>query len=168
MTVPSLILNRWFQIGLLCALLLGAWERGNHYRDSRDMWRSATEKQELAYTAAQGAARLAQEALNAKIEQAYQEAKDNADQQAEALSADYQRRLADYVSRMRAEGDGREAGRTIPSAEDQAAGGFEKADAQAELVGVSEYDLGLMVQAVADIEIARAWAAQLIKDGKAE
>lgn len=168
MNLPTLLLNRWFQIGLLCALLWGAWERGNRYEHSRDLWRTASEAQEAAYISAQAAAKLAQEAANAKAALDYQEAKANADEQAKALSDDYQRRLADYISRMRAQDDRSSPIGPTAYPQDQAAGGAEEADPQAGLVGISEGDLGLLVQAVADIETARAWAAQLVKDGRAE
>lgn len=160
--------NRWVQISILSAMLALSWARGNHYERSRDLWRTASEHQEKAYVAAQNAARLALEAQRAKQDADYQEAKDNADKQAQALRSDYQRKLDDYISRMRAKGDGGSSSGSAAAYQDQAAGSPETANGQAGMVGVSEHDLSLMVQAVADIETARAWAADLIQKDLAQ
>lgn len=166
--IVGILTNRWVQISVLAALLALFWARGNHYQESRDLWRTASEKQAEAYTAAQRAAELALEAQRAKQTADYMEAKRHADQQQKSLSEDYERRLADYVSRMRVEADRRAASGPAAAGQDQAAGSAETADAQAGLVGVTEHDLKLLVQAVADIEAARAWADALIKADLAE
>lgn len=168
MSVLAALSNRWVQISILSALLCLSWVRGSHYQESRDLWREASKKQEQAYIAAQNAATLALEAQRAQQLADYTEAKRHADEQQKNLSDDYQRRLADYVSRMRTQGDRRSPSGPATAYQDQAAGSAEAAGDQAGLVGVTEHDLKLMVQAVADIETARAWAASLIKADLAE
>lgn len=168
MSMLAALSNRWVQISILSALLCLSWVRGNHYQESRDLWREASKKQEQAYISAQNAAALALEAQRAQQLADYTEAKRHADEQAKNLSDDYQRSLAAYIERMRAEGDRRSTSGPAATDQDQAAGSAEAADAEAGLVGVSEHDLSLMVQAVADIEVARAWAAALVKAGLAE
>lgn len=167
-TFVGIASNRLVQISILSALLALSWARGNHYQESRDLWRTASQHQELAYTAAQVAAKAAQDAQRAKQNADYQEAKDNADKQAQALRGDYQRKLDDYISRMRAKGDGCSSSGPAAAYQDQIAGSVEAANDKAGMVSVSEHDLSLMVQAVADIETARAWAADLIKKDLAQ
>lgn len=164
----STVYFRWLPIFVLSAMLALSWVRGNHYQESRDLWRTASEQQELAYAAAQAVAKAAQDAQRAKLDADYQEAKDNADKQAQALRSDYQRKLDDYIIRMRSKGDGSSSSGPTGTYQDQAAGGPETANGQAGMVSVSEHDLGLMVQAVADIETARAWAADLIQKDLAQ
>lgn len=166
MIIPSQY--KWAAIGVLTLALALSWARGNHYERSRDAWRTASEHQEKAYVAAQNAARLALEAQRAKQNADYQEAKDNADKQAQALRGDYQRKLDDYIIRMRAKGDGGSTSGSAAAYQDQVAGSPEAAHDKAGMVIVSEHDLGLMVQAVADIETARAWAADLIQKDLAQ
>lgn len=166
MIIPSQY--KWAAIGVLTLALALSWARSNHYERSRDAWRTASEQQEKAYVAAQIAARLALEAQRAKQDADYQEAKDNADKQAQALRSDYQRKLDDYISRMRSKGDGSSSSGPTGAYQDQATGGLETDNGQAGMVSVSEHDLSLMVQAVADIEAARAWAADLIQKDLAQ
>lgn len=122
----------------------------------------------MAYAAAQAAAKAAQDAQRAKQDANYQEAKSHADAQEKALSDDYKRRLAAYVASMRSKGDGGSTSGSATAYQDQSAGSAEKANSETGMVAVTEQDLAMLVQAVADIENARAWAIDLIQKDLAQ
>lgn len=79
---------------VLIIALVGAWMRGNHYRDNRNEWRDVAQLQRKAVTAAEKAAAARAEAARIETENRYAELARKADREEPVPVAD-QRAAAD-------------------------------------------------------------------------
>lgn len=150
----------------LSALLLVALAvqtiRANHYRDSRDQWKTAFDNQKAATIATQQAAKAKAIAAKLTTEARYRAEAEKANDAYQDMLARAQRASDAYAQRMRAKALGDASGRSPASTPGDGPEGPDRPRADAVVVGRDDFDI--LVENSVRLKVAHDWAKTLNVD----